>query len=73
MFWNRLTTPVPEMDPDQVRAYLAEHRAGEYTLLDVRQPGEYERAHLPGARLIPLPELADRLKDLAPDRPIIAY
>ena len=64
---------VVEMTPDQVRAYLDSHRADQFTLLDVRQPEEYAQGHLPGARLIPLPELADRLHDLERDKPIIAY
>jgi sulfur-carrier protein adenylyltransferase/sulfurtransferase len=64
---------VTEMSPDQVRGYLDSHRADEFTLLDVRQPAEYIGGHLPGARLIPLPELADRLGELERAKPIIAY
>jgi rhodanese-related sulfurtransferase len=52
---------------------MKQHREGTYNLLDVRQPAEYEKARIPGARLIPLPELADRLKELDPDKPVIAY
>jgi rhodanese-related sulfurtransferase len=39
----------------------------------VRQPGEYALAHLPGAKLIPLPQLADSLEDLDAAKPIIVY
>ena len=40
-------------------------QAGEPTLLlDVRQPGEYALAALPGSVLIPLPELRDRLDEI---------
>jgi rhodanese-related sulfurtransferase/rubrerythrin len=46
---------------------------GSYTLLDVRQPTEYETAHLPGARLIPLPRLADSLSELDSNKPTIVY
>ncbi len=42
-------------------------------VLDVREPWEYDRARLPGALLIPLGELADRLGELDPDRPLAAY
>jgi sulfur-carrier protein adenylyltransferase/sulfurtransferase len=42
-------------------------------LLDVRQPWEFARASLPGAILIPLGELAGRLGELDPARPVIAY
>lgn len=41
-------------------------------LLDVRTPGEFSNAHVPGARLIPLDDLdaAAYLKQRAPDKPI---
>jgi rubrerythrin len=42
-------------------------------LLDVRQPGEYESEHLPGAKLIPLPELNQRLAELDAAKPTIVY
>lgn len=35
-------------------------------LLDVRQPWEHERARLPGSVLIPLPELEQRVTEVAP-------
>jgi adenylyltransferase/sulfurtransferase len=41
--------------------------------LDVREPWEYELAHLPGALLIPLGELVDRVGELDPARPVAAY
>jgi len=46
---------------------------GTYTLLDVRQPFEYEEAHLPGARLIPLTKLPDSLEQLNRRQPILVY
>jgi rhodanese-related sulfurtransferase len=52
---------------------MAKHREGEYTLLDVRQPEEYEREHIPGSKIIPLPALGDSLAELDPKKPIIAY
>ncbi len=70
---RKLFTPVSSMDAEEAKAYLAGHLEGEYTLLDVRQPGEYEEAHLPGAKLIPLPQLTDGYKQLDPEKPTIAY
>jgi rhodanese-related sulfurtransferase len=61
------------MDTEEAKAYMAEHEEGTFTLLDVRQPGEYENSRIPGAQLIPLPELADRLGELDPDKPVIPY
>jgi sulfur-carrier protein adenylyltransferase/sulfurtransferase len=58
---------------DELQSFIREHSEGDYVLLDVRQPGEYAQAHLPGARLIPLPQLADSLEDLDAAKPIIVY
>ncbi|MBW2201919.1 MAG: rhodanese-like domain-containing protein [Deltaproteobacteria bacterium] len=38
-----------------------------------RQPGEYENDHIPGAKLIPLTELPNRLGELDPEKPVITY
>ncbi len=73
MRWKQFLTPVRSMDAAETRSYMAEHKEGSYTLLDVRQPSEYESERIPGASLIPLPELSDRLGELDPEKPIIAY
>ncbi|HXX81695.1 MAG TPA: rhodanese-like domain-containing protein [Thermodesulfovibrionales bacterium] len=44
-----------------------------YDLIDVRHPREYEAGHLPGAHLIPLDELPDRLGDLDREKLTITY
>lgn len=73
MRWKQFLTPVASMDTEEAKAYIAEHEEGTFTLLDVRQPGEYENSRIPGAKLIPLPELSDRLGELDPDKPVIPY
>ncbi|MEE9611838.1 MAG: rhodanese-like domain-containing protein [Desulfatiglandales bacterium] len=73
MRWKQLLTPVHSMKVEEARAYMKEHKEGSYTLLDVRQPGEYEKERIPGANLIPLPELSDRLSEIDHDRPLITY
>jgi sulfur-carrier protein adenylyltransferase/sulfurtransferase len=70
---KKLFTPVESLDADQARAYIAEHKEGSFTLLDVRQPGEYEQAHIPGAKLIPIAQLPNRMGELDPEKPVIAY
>jgi len=67
MRWKQFLTPVASMDTEEAKAYMAEHEEGTFTLLDVRQPGEYENSRIPGAKLMPLPELADRLGELDPE------
>ena len=73
MRWKQFLTPVQSMDTEEARAYVSKHKEGSYTLLDVRQPGEYERERIPGARLIPLPQLPDRINEIDPDKPVITY
>jgi rhodanese-related sulfurtransferase/rubrerythrin len=58
---------------DEVRAFLDREDQGAYSLVDVRQPGEYEEGHLPGARLIPLGELPERVAELDRDKTTIVY
>lgn len=70
---KRLLRPAPSLSPEGLRKFRGEHQEGGYTLLDVRQPGEYEERHLAGAKLIPLPELPDRLDELDPAKPVVAY
>jgi rhodanese-related sulfurtransferase/rubrerythrin len=61
------------MFPDDAEEFMSQHAEGTYTLLDVRQPPEYEEGHLPGARLVPLPGLVDSLEGLEAEKPIIVY
>jgi rhodanese-related sulfurtransferase len=55
------------------RALLAQARRGEVVVLDVRPVDEFDTAHLPHARSMPLPELAQRLAELPRDAEIVAY
>ncbi len=59
--------------PDDLQEYMDRQPEGTYTLLDVRQPAEYQQAHLPGAKLIPLPELTDSLGQLDSRHRIVVY
>ena len=61
------------MTTDEVKDYLDAHGVDEYNLLDVRQDWEYEEFHLPGARLIPLPDLSDRLGEIDANNPTLVY
>lgn len=70
---NDQTSDVKAMYPEEADAFMKEKPEGSYTLLDVRQPMEYEEAHLPGARLIPLPKLLDSIGDLDPGKAVLVY
>jgi rhodanese-related sulfurtransferase len=51
---------VPEIDVDD----LAARREAGQVILDVRNPDEYEEAHVPGVLLIPLGELVERADEI---------
>jgi NADPH-dependent 2,4-dienoyl-CoA reductase/sulfur reductase-like enzyme/rhodanese-related sulfurtransferase len=46
---------------------------GDRFVLDVREPGEYARGHIPGAVNIPLGQLRDRLGELPRDKEIVVH
>jgi rhodanese-related sulfurtransferase/rubrerythrin len=75
MFDNlkKFFTPAESLDSDQAKAFLAEHEEGTFTLLDVRQPGEYQQEHIPGAKLIPITHLTDSMEELDPEKPVLVY
>ncbi|RQW85829.1 MAG: sulfurtransferase [Geobacter sp.] len=58
---------------DDVRKIIDTMDPDEFSLVDVRQPDEYKQGHLPGAKLIPLGELPDRLEELDPNKPTLVY
>ena len=60
-----------EISTPELKAWLDEGRR--VTLLDVRNPQEWEINRLDGATLIPLPELQDRLGELDPADTIVTY
>lgn len=57
---------VPEIDVDE----LAQRRDAGQVVLDVRNPDEYEEAHVPGVVLIPLGELVERVDEVPADGPL---
>ena len=59
----------PHLDAQGFRAL----DAASVQILDVREPWEYDLARIPGALLIPLGELAERVHELDPGRPVAAY
>ena len=73
MRWKQFFTPVQSMDVEEARAFLSDRTLQEVTILDVRQPGEYEQGHIPGAKLVPLPELTDSLAEIDPSNPVLVY
>ena len=58
-----------DIDPAQAPEWLRQHVGSE--VLDVRTPAEFARDHIPGARLVPIDELGDRLDEIDPSRPLL--
>lgn len=57
---------VPEIDIDT----LQNEMGGGAPTFDVREPDEYEAAHVPGVRLVPLAEVPDRLGEFPTDETV---
>ncbi len=52
---------------------LQQARSGQVVVIDVRPQSEFEAAHLPYARSLPLAELERRINELPRDADIVAY
>lgn len=55
----------PEIDLDR---FVAARATG--TVIDVREPDEYAKGHVPGAHLIPMRELARRISEIPKVAPV---
>jgi sulfur-carrier protein adenylyltransferase/sulfurtransferase len=73
MRWKQFLTPVESIDAEGARQMIEAAATDSVVLLDVRQPQEYVAGHIPGSKLIPLPDLIGRLKELDPSKPHIVY
>jgi len=61
------------MSPEELKGYMERNKEGDYLLVDVRQPEEYVRGHIPGAKLIPVRELVTDLSKLPSDKDLVFY
>ncbi|MBF0342954.1 MAG: hypothetical protein HQL06_01865 [Nitrospirae bacterium] len=64
---------IPTKTVEQLRVIIKDQQRDCYNLIDVRQPQEYERGHIPGAVLIPLGELPMRISELTKSKTTIVY
>lgn len=70
---ENMLSPPQYMTPEEARLFIKKSETGALTLLDVREPNEYEEDHIPGAQLVPLAALIDSLKNLDRRKPTIVY
>ncbi len=64
---------VPSITAAEAHTIVESEGPENFTLLDVRQPSEYENGHIPGAHFIPLSELQGRLGELDKEKKTIVY
>ena len=73
--WQALGLPVTSGDiqditPQDLHGLMTNGNGNRPLILDVREPWEYQQGHLPGAVLIPLGQLASRVKELDSKIPV---
>lgn len=70
---SRGESMIPEISVFDLKAKL--DRKEDFLLLDVREPHEYQIAKIPGSKLIPVGQLADRLSEIESykDKEIVAH
>jgi len=62
-----------DISVERVRDYMGRHHEAEYLLVDVREPDEYVKGHIPGSILIPLGVISERMDELPVDKDVIFY
>jgi rhodanese-related sulfurtransferase len=73
MKWMQFFTPISSITWEEAHQLVEKTPDRDVLFLDVRQPKEYARGHLPGAKLLPLGDLGSRMDELDKDKPIILY
>ncbi len=59
-----------QCSPQELKEYL-DRSDTQPILLDVREPWEYQRCHIPNSRLVPMREIPGALENLHPDQDIV--
>jgi rhodanese-related sulfurtransferase len=68
----RIANPSPAVLPAEISvAQAAQKQAQGALILDVREPSEWAQFHIPGATLIPLGDLPNRLNEVPKDREVV--
>ena len=66
-------TKTKVISADETKELVKNKPQDELEILDVRQPAEYERGHITGAKHIPLSTLADNIEKLDTSKTIVTY
>ncbi len=73
MKWNNIITEINSMGVEEAKSYIGSHTSDSFQLVDVRQPEEYSKKHLPGAILLPLGDLIEEKGMLDEKKPVLLY
>lgn len=66
---QQMTTSVKNISAKELHAQMKNDK--QLLVIDVRSPEEYAQdGHIPGSRLLPLPQLGQRMNELPKDRPL---
>jgi glyoxylase-like metal-dependent hydrolase (beta-lactamase superfamily II)/rhodanese-related sulfurtransferase len=73
--WEKMGLPltagdIQDIQPVELHDLLISGNGSRPVVLDVREPWEYARGHVPGALLMPLGQLSTRLDELDPEKPV---
>jgi rhodanese-related sulfurtransferase len=74
--WEKMGLPITagdiqDLEPVELHQILQSCTNGDCpTVVDVREPWEYQQGHVPGAVLIPLGQLSARVNELDPEKPV---
>lgn len=60
------------VSPAQVAQQIKDPKTAPF-VLDVRTPEEFAEGHVPGAKNIPVAEIAERAAEVPKDRPVVVY
>jgi rhodanese-related sulfurtransferase len=66
-------SPVKSVNVNEAKKLIEEKKEGEVALVDVREPEEYEDGHLPGAQLVPLSSILEKLQELDSSKTTVTY
>jgi molybdopterin/thiamine biosynthesis adenylyltransferase/rhodanese-related sulfurtransferase len=72
---RQIKSQIDEVDPSDVKAAVATGNGDAPVLVDVRESGEWDAGHLPGAKHVPRGYLESRIEGVTGDRsrPIVVY
>lgn len=72
---RQIKSRIQEVDPSEVNSAVANGNGSAPVLIDVRESGEWDAGHLPGAKHVPRGYLESRIEGVVSDRerPIVVY